>query len=228
MGRRDFRRMVSSVLLVLFPAAMYAADSNPAMLYTNGAAWVNGAHVPRTSTAIFEGDLLQTRFDGVAKINETGSSVTVQPDSLVKFEGASVRIEHGAVAVSTSREMATTAGDVKVKPVSASWTEFNVEDVDGTVRIAALKGDLTITDGKEVMTLAQGQETTRDEKSSEDTDNQDQDHKKHDKRRAGAIAPAEGGILNNPVVVGAGGVAIVTTGIIVLLQHGNPVSPSDP
>ena len=40
------------------------------MLYTNGAAWVNGAHVPRTSSAIFSGDLLQTRSDSVANINQ--------------------------------------------------------------------------------------------------------------------------------------------------------------
>ena len=69
MGRSAFRRMVSCVLVFLFPAAMFAADSNAAMLYTNGAAWVNGAHVPRSSSAIFSGDLLQTRFDSVANIN---------------------------------------------------------------------------------------------------------------------------------------------------------------
>ena len=83
MGKSAFRKMVSCVLLFLFPCSMFAADSNAAMLYTNGAAWVNGAHVPRSSSAIFSGDLLQTRSDSVANINEPGSSITVLSDSLV-------------------------------------------------------------------------------------------------------------------------------------------------
>src|SRR5437868_4469490 len=131
MGRTTFRKLVSCVLVLMFPASMFAADSNAAMLYTNGTAWVNGTHVPRTSSAIFSGDLLQTRAGTVANINAPGSSVTVQSDSLVQFEGESVKIEHGGVMVSTSKSLATMAGGVKVAPASASWTEFNVIDVDG-------------------------------------------------------------------------------------------------
>ena len=185
MGKSALRSMVSCVLLFLFPGSLFAADSNAAMLYTNGAAWVNGAHVPRASSAIFSGDLLQTRSDSVANINQPGSSITILSDSLVQFQGASVDIQHGGVTVSTSKGIAATAGDVKVSPASEKWTEFNVTDVDGTVRIFARKGDLTISDGKEVTTLAQGQDTTRDE-SSGNTDNDSK--KKNKKRQAGATA----------------------------------------
>ncbi len=228
MGGSAFRRMVSYVLLLLFPAGMIAADSNAAMLYTSGSAWVNGAHVPRSSSAIFSGDLLQTRYDSVANINEPGSAVAVQSDSLVQFEGMSVRIEHGGVAVSTSKELATTAGDVKVTPASYSWTEFDVVDVDGTVRIAARKGDLTIFDGKETVTLAQGQETTRQEISNDiDQDNKDA-KKKNKKRFAGAAPAAQGGSLNSPLAVGIGGAVIVGVGAWVLTKSDNPASPSKP
>jgi hypothetical protein len=207
---------------------MFAADSNAAMLYTSGSAWVNGAHVPRSSSAIFSGDLLQTRYDSVANINEPGSAVAVRSDSLVQFEGMSVRIEHGGVAVSTSKEMATTAGDVKVTPASYSWTEFDVVDVDGTVRIAARKGDLTIFDGKETVTLAQGQETTRQEISN-DTDQDNKDAKKKNKKRfAGAAPAAQGGSLNSPIAVGIGGAVIVGVGAWVLTKSDNPASPSKP
>ena len=228
MGWCAFRRMVSYVLLILFPAAMFAADSNAAMLYTSGAAWVNGAHVPRSSSAIFSGDLLQTRYDSVANINEPGSSITVQSDSLVQFEGASVRIEHGAVTVSTSKEVATTVGDVKVTPASFSWTEFNVVDVDGTVRIAARKGDLTINDGKDVFTLAQGQETTRDETSSDTSKDSKNGKGKNKKRAAGAAPAAQGGSLNSPLAVGIGGGVIVGVAAWVLIKTDNPASPSKP
>lgn len=225
MGGLSFRGMVSCVLLVLFPGSLLAADSNAAMLYTNGAAWVNGAHVPRASSAIFTGDLLQTHSDAVANINQPGSTITVLSDSLVQFEGSLVRIEHGGVTVSTSKQVATTAGDVKVTPASLSWTEFNVSDVDGTVRIAARKGDLTISDGKEILTLAQGQETTRDE-SSGDTDKMG---KKKNKRRApGAVPAAGGGALNSPIAVGIGAGAALGIATWVLVKDDNPASPSKP
>src|ERR1700756_5636726 len=110
MGGSAFRGMVSCVLTVLFPFSLFAADSNAAMLYTNGPAWVNGAHVPRPSSAIFSGDMLQTRSDSVANINQPGSTVQVFSDSLVQCEGSSVKIDHGAVRDATSRSLSTTAG----------------------------------------------------------------------------------------------------------------------
>ena len=227
MGQASFRRMVSYVLLCLIPASVFAAETNAAMLYTNGAAWVNGAHVPRFSSAIFPGDLLQIRSDSVANITQTGSSITVLADSLVQFEGSSLKIEHGGLTVSTSKGVATTAGDVKVAPASSAWTEFTVTDVDGTVRIAASKGDLLISDANGSVTLPQGQDTTRQE-STDQVNNNDQPPKKKKKRAAGAAVAAEGGILNSPIVIGAGAAAIAGVTTWVLLQSSNPASPSIP
>jgi hypothetical protein len=226
MGMSAFGRMASCVLLVV-PASLFAADSGAAMLYANGAAWLNGSHVPNSS-AIFAGDLVQTRSDSAANIHAPGSSITVLGDSLVQFEGVSLKVEHGGVSVSTSKGVATTAGDVRVAPSSNAWTEFNVTDVDGTVRIAARKGDLTITDDSGTVTLAQGQETTRDESSGQ-TDNK-KENKKNNKKRAtgGAIPAAAGGLLNSPIAVGIGGAAVVGVTAWVLLKNDNPVSPSLP
>jgi hypothetical protein len=222
------RGMVCYVLLVLFPVSLFAADTNAAMLYINGSAWVNGAHVPRPTSAIFSGDLLQTRRDSVANINEPGSSITVLSDSLVQFEGSALKIEHGGVTVSTSKGVGTSAGDVKVSPASSAWTEFNVTDVDGTVRIAARKGDLTIFDGSQTTTLAQGQETTRDE-TNPDSQNSDQSGKKKKKRQdGGAVAGATGGWLNTPYAVAGGAVAVGAITTWVLLQNSNPASPAKP
>jgi hypothetical protein len=229
MGKSAFRGMVSCVLMILFPGSLFAADSNAAMLYTSGAAWVNGVHVPRASSAIFSGDLLQTRSDSVANINQSGSSITVLSDSLVQFQGVSVDIEHGGVTVSTSKEIAATAGDVKVTPASNAWTEFNVTDIDGTVRIVARKGDLTISDGKSIVTLAQGQDTTRAETTdTQDTDKTPNSKKKNKKRAAGAIPAAGGGILSSPYAVGIAGGAVVGLTTWVLIKSDNPASPTRP
>jgi hypothetical protein len=225
MGSSALRVVVSCVLVFLFPSSIFAADSDAAMLYTHGAAWVNGVHVPRFSSAIFSGDLLQTRSDTVADINESGSTITVLADSLVEFQPATLHIEHGGVTVSTSREVATVAGDVNVKPASSAWTEFNVVDVDGTVRIAARKGSLNITYGKEVFTLAQGQETTRDE-SAPDSKSAGKNSKK--KSGAGTSPGASGGWLDSPVAIGVGAAAALGVTTWVLVKTDDPASPSTP
>jgi hypothetical protein len=222
MGMSAFRKMVSCVLVLIVPASLFAADSGAAMLYANGAAWLNGSHVPNSS-AIFVGDLVQTRSDSAANIHAPGSSITVLGDSLVQFEGTSLKVEHGGVSVSTSKGVATVAGDVRVAPASNAWTEFNVTDIDGTVRIAARKGDLTITDDSGTVTLAQGQETTRDEQSD-----QSNKKKKDKKQGVGAVPAAGGGVLNSPIAIGVGAAVVGGVTIWVLTRSSNPVSPATP
>jgi hypothetical protein len=218
--------MASCVLLLLFPGSMLAADSNAAMLYINGAALVNDARVPRSSAAIFSGDLLQTRPNSVANINEPGSSISVLSDSLVKFEGSSVEIEHGGVTVSTSKGMMARAGDVKVTPKSYAWTEFKVVDTDGTVKIHAEKGDLLIDDGSKVVTLAQGQPDQTADENNPAAKNTGK--KKNRKQAVGATPAAGGGALNSPLAIGIGGGAIIGVTTWVLIKNDDPASPSKP
>lgn len=219
----SFRKMVSCMLVLAFPVSLVASDSQAAMLYTHGAAWINGVHVP-ASSAIFTGDLLQTRSDSGAHINAAGSSINVLGDSLIQFEGLLLKVQHGGVDVATSKGVATLAGDVRVAPISNSWTEFNVTDVDGTVRIAARKGDLTVTDDSGTVTLAQGQETTRDDQSSSGNNSDKKDKKRGD----GATPAATGGALSSKLAIALGTGAIAGVGIWILTRSDNPVSPSSP
>jgi hypothetical protein len=201
---------------------MFAADSGSAMLYAKGTTWLNGSTVPKSS-AVFPGDLVQTKPDSAANINAAGSSVIILPDSLVKFEGAAVSIEHGSVTVATSKGMTTRAGDVTVSPASNALTEFDVSDLNGTVQIVARKGDLSVSDGSQTSTLAQGEQTTRDDSQP------DQDRKKKKRRGGGAAPPAAGGgILDSPVAIGVGAAAVGGLITWVLLQDDEPASPSKP
>ena len=222
MSQSAFRSALCCLLMAAFPAQMMLAGETPsAMLYTNGAAWLNGSDVPK-SAAVFSGDLLQTRADSTASIQSNGSSVMVLADSLVKFEGPVVELEHGAVRVTTSRGMAARAGDVTVKPAANAWTEFQVTDVDGRVQIAANKGDLTVQDDKGTTTVAQGTQTTRDDTT--DTAKK----KKKVRHERGAATAAKGGIMSSTPVVYGGLAAIGGATVWVLTRSGAPVSPSCP
>jgi len=221
MSESRIRRALCCMLAILFPAQMMlAGETASAILYANGTAWLNGSEVPK-SAAVFSGDLLQTRPDSTARIQANGSSVMVLAGSLLKFEGPSVELEHGSVRVTTSRGLAARAGDVTVKPASDSWTEFQVTDVDGRMLIAANKGDVTVQDDKGTTTVAQGQETTRDDTS-------DTGKKKKKRRGTGAAPAAGGGIMSSPYVVYGGLAAAGAVGVWVWLQQEPPVSPACP
>ncbi|MFI5113993.1 MAG: hypothetical protein ACHP7J_02530 [Terriglobales bacterium] len=219
MSKSAYGYVLSCVLAILIPMQLLAADAASAMLYTNGAAWLNGSAVPK-SAAVFSGDLVQTQSDSTANISAAGSSVMVGSDSLVKFQGPTVAIEHGTVRVATSRGLATTAGEVTVKPAGNGWTEFQVTDVNGQVQIAASKGDLTIQDQQGTTTLAQGQQTTRDDTS------QDEKKKKHRRNGTGAAPAAGGGIMSSTKAIIAGSVIVGGVTAWVLLQSDEPMSPS--
>jgi hypothetical protein len=213
------RKSLCWMLIAVFPASLMAADAGAAMLYAKGEAWINGSAVPHSS-AVFPGDLVQTKPDSVVNINASGSNVMILSDSMVKFEGNAVAIEHGTVTVATSKGMATHIGDVTVSPASAKWTEFEVTDVNGSVQIMARKGDVTINDGQDTTTLAQGQQTTRDEDQ--------QAHKRKKRAGGGAATAAEGSVLNSPIAIGVGAAAIGGVLTWVLVQGDEPLSPTHP
>jgi hypothetical protein len=220
MGASGLRNIACWIMIAGVPVSMWAADSSPAMLYARGAAWINGGAVPRTS-AVFPGDMVQTRSDSVASINASGSSVVVLADSLVKFEGPAVDLEHGSLRVATSRGLSTHSGDVTVSPASNGWTEFEVKQMsDDSIQIIAQKGDVNVSDGSNTSTLAQGQQTTVDNSAEK---------KKKKRRKGGGAVPASGGaVLDSPAVIYGGAAAVGGLLTWVLLQDNNPVSSAKP
>jgi ferric-dicitrate binding protein FerR (iron transport regulator) len=158
----------------------------------------------------------------VANISATGSTVLVLNDSLIQYEGNTVKLEHGGVTISTSKSLATRVGTVNVSPAAGVLTEFEVRDVDGTVRIAARKGDLSISDDSGTTLLAQGQETTRDEPEAQ------KDKKRKRRVVPGAVPSAAGGMLDSPWAIGVGGGAIIGVTAWVLTKGDEPASPAKP
>jgi hypothetical protein len=214
------RHIACWILIAVVPLSLWAADSSPAMLYARGAAWINGGNVPRTS-AVFPGDLVQTRSDSVASINSSGSNVVVLADSVVKFEGPAVALEHGSLRVATSKGLTTHTGDITVAPASNGWTEFEVKQVsEDSVQIVAQKGDVTVSDGSNSSTLSQGQQTT--------VDNSAEKRKRKRRKGGGAIPASSGAVLDSPAVIYGGAAAVGGLLTWVLLQDSNPVSQVAP
>ena len=213
------RKGICRMMILLFPASLMGADLGAAMLYSQSTAWVNGSAAPK-SLAIFPGDQVQTPTDSPANIHAWGSNVTVSPDSLVKFEGSSVGVEHGRVDITTSKAMAAHVEVFTITPKTDSWTEFEVADLNGSVQVIARKGDVSVSDGQDTTTVAQGQQTTVGQPAGKT--------KSKSKKQEGAVTAAHGGIMSStPVKVGA--LAAIGVGVgWILAQGDDPLSPTKP
>jgi hypothetical protein len=161
-------------MVIFIPVSVLAADSTAAILHLQGGVWVNGSEA-RDATAILPGDLLETKAGSVANLDVDGSSVLIQPESVVKFNGDSLTLEHGSVSVGTSRAMSVHVDCIRIVPVSNDRTQYEVTDVNGTVQVTARKLDVNILYGtstrkvsptsaaSQSATVHEGQQVTRQE-----------------------------------------------------------------
>jgi len=76
-------------MIILFPLSLMAADTGSAILRSTGGVWVNGMEVA-DSSAVFPGDLLETKPGFIANLDAEGSSILIQGESVVKFQGSSL------------------------------------------------------------------------------------------------------------------------------------------
>jgi hypothetical protein len=139
------RNSLCWMMVVLSPLWLLAADTGAAVVHTKGGVWVNGAQAA-DSTAVFSGDLLETKAGSVATLDAQGSSVLIQPESVVKFQGSFLSLEHGSVSVEASTSMNVHVNCIRVEPASNQRTQYDVADVGGTVHVAVHKGDVNITE----------------------------------------------------------------------------------
>jgi hypothetical protein len=220
------------MLILITPVSLAAADSESAMLFTKGVVLRNGVEIPNSS-AVFAGDLLETKADSVANLNATGTSVIILPGSLVQFQGKTLSVEHGAVSVATSHGISVSVRCMTVEPVSSAWTQFEVTDVNGSVGISAKKNDIRLyqqpdpSSPKEVSAssrsgtvLREGDQTTRDES----------DGCKNEKRKkdGGAVPAGTGGPLNSELMKYGSLAALGGLGLWLALEHDDPPSPWKP
>jgi hypothetical protein len=200
------------MLVALTPASLLAdADPGGAMLYGRGKEPVllNGKPLPRSS-AVFPGDLIQTPPESVATLDAPGSGIVLYPDTKVKFEQNSVSLQHGSLSVGTSKRMVATALDVTATPAADAWTEFEVADINGSIRVIASNGSVEVTCAKGNFSLSEGDEMIRDSAGN--------CSKK--KRKPAAIFPGSSGTLSSPwVIIGSLG---TTGGVLCLLLCDNP------
>ena len=223
------RRAICWILVVLIPAWVPAEDAR-AMLESKGVVLVNGNQTVGLPSVIFSGALIETKDASGASISAPGTSVIVLPGSLVEFQGQIFSLEHGSVSVATSNGTGVRVHCITIVPASTAWTQFEVMDVNGSIKVAARKNDVRLETlasktPKGVSTsqggnLREGEETTRYESDGCETTKT--------KKETGAVPSATGGILSSEYAKWIAIATIGGTGLFVAVRHDDPVSPFRP
>ena len=154
----QLQKVLAIVFILLVPRFSFGSDS--AMVITAGHAMVNGSVIP-SSSAVFEGDVIDTAVASAATIDSEGSMVLVNPNSSVQFKGNYVDMGNGDVIVTTSKGMAVKVGKFTISPAASQSAKFEVSHVGGMVIISARQGSLNLSDGKNTEVVPEGQQITR-------------------------------------------------------------------
>jgi hypothetical protein len=221
----EWRKFVCGMMIVLIPSSLLAQVSDRALLRSNGGTWLNGSPAPDTST-IFRDSLIQTQKAHSARIDAEGSSVVVQPETVVQYEGDELMLDHGSLQLGTASQMKVRVDCLTVIPITEDRTQYDVTDVDGKVKVAALRHDVKIhyaggnlrkskQNGSSDVIVHEGEQATREEHCG------------------AAIKPtagldAEGAILNSPWAWKIGLVAAGIVACIGLCHGDDPISPWKP
>jgi hypothetical protein len=221
----EWRNFVCGVMMLVLPASLIAQATGGAMLHSDGGVWLNGNPAPNSS-AIFPHDVVQTQKENKAKIDADGSTATVQPDTIVQFEGEQLVLDHGSLQVNTSRAMSVRVNCMTVIPLTQDWTRYDVIDVDGKIHVLAHENNVRIhyqgvaarrskAAGFSDVTLHQGEEATREERCGAAA-------------KPAEVVNAKGAILNSVWAKGAGLAAIGILTCWALCRGDDPISPYIP
>ncbi len=220
-----WRSSVSLTLLVILPVYLFADDSGArAILRSSGGVLVNKSTVPQ-SVALFPQDEIETQANATARIDYTGSSADISPESVIKVETGEIVLEHGSVIVTTFKQFRVRSGCVLATPVVAEKTVYTVTNTNSRVRVQADTNDVNLDSRSDL------KRANRPESSGHEIVHQSEEKSRDEHCGAGNIrtSPVEtaGPILNSPWVVGTAS-AVIVGGVVCVLVclDKNPVSPS--
>ena len=167
---------------------------------------------------------MRTQKENSARIDADGSTITVEPETIVQFEGLELALDHGHLQLDTAREMKVLIGCVTVTPITYDRTQFDVTDIDGKVKVVAYKNDVKIelhgsalrkTKGESSSTIVrEGEQATRSEHCGV-------------RVRPSQGTTGGGAFLDSAWAKGGGIVAIGVT-CLIICRGDDPISPSKP
>jgi hypothetical protein len=195
------------------------AQTGAAVLRTQGGVWVNG-YEAQDYSAVFPGDLLETKAGSPATLNMDGSTVLIQPESVAKLQNNLLELDHGNVSVGTSKSFKVRVNCITVVPVLNEWTQYDVTNLNRTIQVAARKDDVNVE-----REMDHGKPSPETEASHGSTVHEAEQKSFDESEICGApprLANAGTGVNPKWIAVGAAGAGAL---VCVLLCRGTPTKP---
>ncbi len=214
-------------MALFVPVSLTAQETSGAILHSSSAETLVNQNAAPASIAIFPNDLIQTPKSAGSRIEATGSAADINPDTMVQYQATELVLDHGSLAVNTSRGLRVRVGCITITPVhDNAWTHYEVKDLNGRVDVSALKDDVYIDAHSKNLENAKEQERNR-------SIVHEGEQKSRDEKCAGAydLSEAAPGIapwLNSPEAVAIGSAIVVGITCYALCRGSNPISPSRP
>jgi hypothetical protein len=217
-------------MIAILPVSLMADDTGAAILHSTGGVLVNRNTAP-ASTAIFRDDLIETPKEVVARIEMTGSTADINPETMLQYEGDELVLDHGSVSVNTSRVLRVRVGCVTVTPVNVDWTHYDVVDTDGKVTVSALKNDVYIdahsTNPKQAKQPQQPEHSDRTIVREGEQKSREEKCGAPILKESGRFA-GRGAIMNSPWVKWPSVIGIGALTCFALCKDDDPISPDKP
>jgi hypothetical protein len=157
--KRSFYSIVAVLMVIsLSSAEAFAASAAAAMLRSNGGVSVNGSPVNPVTT-VFAGDRIETAPQAAASLTMNGSSLLLDQNSSLTFTGDEMSFYCGGGTVQASQGLSARFGRVAVKPAKGT-ARFQVQQSGEMLKVSAIDGSLTVSDGAKTIDLAAGNSTT--------------------------------------------------------------------
>jgi hypothetical protein len=220
-----------ALIVVCMPAAVVAAGPG-AMLHAKGAVSVD-THPVTDSVVVFPGNVITTDVGAVASLDTEGSTVMIQPETVLKFSGTDIYLDHGSLTVASASQMRVHVKCAIASPAEGKWTQFSVADLNGTLQVLALKNSVVIGYGTEfVLAKATPDATSSTKPAVTIAEGQQYNHYEREgcpvNEKRGAPAAASGGIISSRAAEEIAAAALLGISIPIVLGNGGDVSPTAP
>jgi hypothetical protein len=113
------------------------------ILRTQGSVWVNG-YEARDSSAVFPGDLLETKAGASANLSLEGTTILLEPETVAQLGANLLELDHGSVSVGTSKSFKVKVNCLTAIPVLTEWTQYEVANLSGNIQVAARKSNVNV------------------------------------------------------------------------------------
>src|SRR5579871_2383499 len=221
------RSLLCWAMAVVLPSSI-AGQSVPdqsasAILHTDGGVWVNG-YEAHDSSAIFPGDLVETKPNASANLVLHGSTVLLAPETVGKFQGDSFELDHGVVSVVTSKSFKVRVNCIRIAPAQNEWTQYVVSDLNGSVQVSAKKMDVNVE-----REPGQGKPTVEGQASQSATVHEGEQKTYDESEICGTRPPPSSpgtGISPKWIAVGGGGGAGLLICLVLHCFGSTPTKPS--